>query len=787
MSRNVLIILIALTVAAGSILGAASLVGPMNAQRRELQLTYNPDVVENMSPGVAILYAGLGSFRGMLINALWMRANALKEAGQFYEAMELSELITTIQPRFAEVWSFHSWNMAYNISVATHTPRERWMWVNRGIELLRDRGIPSNPHTTPLYKQLGWTFLHKVGQYTDDMHWHYKEQLAWRWHLLLGEPPEGRAERRDLAGEIVRGADGEPVMEPAAVAAFRPIASMDRAFFADDMLSVDVRQRLEALAERYPMYADRLNRLSHMDPAAFERHALRMRDDVEARYNDLIEALTEMAAAARRTQARGRVSNPVAAFIDAHPEAGRAVELLRGHGFEMDRTLLERIGRTKLMLEGEQLGYDMPAAEDGAQRMADALLRQWLTNAEPARWLDERSAVIQRRQRGGGASEAEIAAEAARVRDKLVLPFLRAKVLRESLHMKPAFMLELMSGDWLATPDRPRPHPLPMDWRHPGSHALYWSALGIRVGYPRSSNDDDYHHTLNTDRQIIHALQQLTRNGRIVFDPFRDYYQQMPDPRYIEGYLRAVFSAESRIAGQFAEEGAQTPRSFEAGRENFLIDAVRMCYFWGARDRAEQLYARLGRLHGRDDPGRAERYSQPLDQFVLQGFLEDVTSLDEARKAISGLIHGAFVDGYATGRLEVAAQRLGDARNIHRYYTGEQSGFTPNVNRYRMALPPFGSMVASVLEQVMTRPPDAGGLPVGVKERIWRSIPDTTRDGQPNELKQRVWDEIRPKLYEQVRRFASQGPPAPARFPEPPGMDAFREAHPARPKQADPQ
>lgn len=787
MSRNLLIILLSLAAAVGSITGAGMFVEPLNTQRRELQLTYNADVVENMPPGVAVLYAGLGSFRGLLINALWMRANALKEAGQFYEAMELSELITTIQPRFAEVWSFHSWNMAYNISVATHTPRERWMWVNRGIELLRERGIPNNPHQTALYRQLGWTFLHKVGQTTDDMHWHYKQQLAWRWHVLLGEPEEGRVVRREADGSIVRDESGNPIEEPASVAGFRPIGRMDRAYFADDMLPAEVRRRLARFSEEFPSYAPALNRMSHLDPAAFIRRAEAFADEVEPRYTGLIEALGEMADAARRLVERGAVNDPVGAFLEDHPEAARTVDLLRGYGLELDRELLERLGRVELFLEGEEIGHELPASPDPEERAAHDLLRDWLAGAEPMRWLDGRSEVVRRMERGRGVTDAEVRAEVERVRDDLVLPFVRARVLRESFHMKPAFMLELMSGDWLATAEHPVPHPLPLDWRHPGAHALYWSALGIRAGYPRSSGDDDYYHTLNTDRQIIHALQQLTRNGRIVFDPFRDYYDQMPDPRFIEGYMRAVTGAEARIAGKFATDASRAPESFQAGRENFLIDAVRMCYFWGARDQAEEYYARLGRTYGPRDPKKFDRYSQPLEQFVLEDFKEEVTSIDEARKTITGLIYDALVNGYAAGRLEIAAQRLSTARKVYRYYAGEQSGSTPNVQRYRMALQPFGRMVANVLEQTMTQPPNAaGGLPMGIKERIWRSIPDRDPSGEPNELKQRVWDRIRPDLYDQVRRFAPRGPSASVRFPEPPGMEAYREAHPAAPTPDDP-
>ncbi|MEM9560826.1 MAG: hypothetical protein AAF995_11005, partial [Planctomycetota bacterium] len=121
---------------------------------------------------------------------LWIRANDKKEDGKFFEAVELSRAITRLQPRFPRVWVFHAWNMAYNISVTTQTPAERWQWVNAGVRLLRDEGIKANPREMLLYKELAWFFLHKIGGYTDDANLNYKRWLAQEWHDILGAPPE---------------------------------------------------------------------------------------------------------------------------------------------------------------------------------------------------------------------------------------------------------------------------------------------------------------------------------------------------------------------------------------------------------------------------------------------------------------------------------------------------------------------------------------------------------------------------------------------------------------------
>ena len=145
-----------------------------------------------ISAGIA-----MGAFRGLFVNMLWIRANDMKEAGKFHEAIELASAITRLQPRFPRVWVFHAWNLAYNISVSTQTNSERWDWVNQGIRILRDKGIPANPNDMLLHKELSWIFSHKVGGYTDDANGYYKRRLAAEWTVVLGPPPKNGPKMRD--------------------------------------------------------------------------------------------------------------------------------------------------------------------------------------------------------------------------------------------------------------------------------------------------------------------------------------------------------------------------------------------------------------------------------------------------------------------------------------------------------------------------------------------------------------------------------------------------------------
>lgn len=152
------------------------------------KLGYADRALEGDPPQVALGIA-MGAFRGLFVNFLWIRANQMKEAGRFYEAVNLASTITKLQPRFPHVWAFHAWNLAYNISVATQTPMERWFWVQSGIKLLREQGVPANPNDLLVHKELAWIFLHKVQGVMDDHNWFYKRQHAGEWTVVLGPPP----------------------------------------------------------------------------------------------------------------------------------------------------------------------------------------------------------------------------------------------------------------------------------------------------------------------------------------------------------------------------------------------------------------------------------------------------------------------------------------------------------------------------------------------------------------------------------------------------------------------
>ena len=177
-----------LAVLIGSLAGAGGLLRPIIEDADEARLRYTDVSIEGAPPIVA-LGTAIGALRGLVVDYLWIKVNIMKEKGLFYEVMSDADLITKLQPRFGQVWSFQGHNMAYNISVMTDTPEERWAWVKAGVDLVRNSGIRHNPNDLQLHKELAFWFSHKIDGVSDDAHLHYKRQFAKEWHVLLGAPP----------------------------------------------------------------------------------------------------------------------------------------------------------------------------------------------------------------------------------------------------------------------------------------------------------------------------------------------------------------------------------------------------------------------------------------------------------------------------------------------------------------------------------------------------------------------------------------------------------------------
>lgn len=175
-----------LVLAAALLAGVSQVQKSLNRDRERLGLT-RVEPLENAPPVLAFTTVALGGFRGLISNALWIRANDLQEQDKFFEMAQLADWITKLEPHFVQVWLVQAWNMAYNISVKFKDAADRWRWVRAGFELLRDEGLRYNPNETLIYRELAWIFQHKMGANLDDANMFYKQQWANEMAKVFGK------------------------------------------------------------------------------------------------------------------------------------------------------------------------------------------------------------------------------------------------------------------------------------------------------------------------------------------------------------------------------------------------------------------------------------------------------------------------------------------------------------------------------------------------------------------------------------------------------------------------
>ncbi len=147
-------------------------------EARRAGLPEAPAYATRVPPLLNFLTVGMGGFRGIVAEVLWSRADRLQEEGRYFELVQLSGWITWLDPHATGAWTYNAWNMAYNITAMMRRPADRQRWLFHGIALLRDHGLPANPHAASLYRDLAWFYQHKIGSADDSAHLLYKLSLA---------------------------------------------------------------------------------------------------------------------------------------------------------------------------------------------------------------------------------------------------------------------------------------------------------------------------------------------------------------------------------------------------------------------------------------------------------------------------------------------------------------------------------------------------------------------------------------------------------------------------------
>ncbi len=104
----------------------------------------------------------LGGFRGVAANVLWTRAIELQKMHEWDQLQQSVDMITKLQPHFLSVWTFQSWNLAYNVSVEWDDPADKYEWIKKGINFVK-RGVDNNVHSPDLLWDTAWYYYHKFG------------------------------------------------------------------------------------------------------------------------------------------------------------------------------------------------------------------------------------------------------------------------------------------------------------------------------------------------------------------------------------------------------------------------------------------------------------------------------------------------------------------------------------------------------------------------------------------------------------------------------------------------
>ncbi len=101
--------------------------------------------------------------RGVAVNLLWEKANYYKKTEDWTNLTATLEQLAKLQPNFITFWKFQAWNLTYNVSVEFDDYRDRYSFVRRGIQFLKE-GEQYNRDNPNLLWDLGWFIGQKIGR-----------------------------------------------------------------------------------------------------------------------------------------------------------------------------------------------------------------------------------------------------------------------------------------------------------------------------------------------------------------------------------------------------------------------------------------------------------------------------------------------------------------------------------------------------------------------------------------------------------------------------------------------
>jgi len=153
----------------------------------------------------------LGGFRGPYIMYLWSQAEEEKRRKIHFDLIDRYTKIAALQGAYPEVWTFHAWNLIYNVSVQWQSLPRKYEWIRRGIEFLRE-GVRRNPHNAEIIAEMGRVYSEKLGRSKESFYYRTRVEeeegrstflIAYEWFDLARKVNDQYGTMSRLSGKPV--------------------------------------------------------------------------------------------------------------------------------------------------------------------------------------------------------------------------------------------------------------------------------------------------------------------------------------------------------------------------------------------------------------------------------------------------------------------------------------------------------------------------------------------------------------------------------------------------------
>ena len=634
--RIVLVVLIGISVA-----GASLIVPVLDDTRSRLGRSSFAES-EQKPPAITLLTHLLGGFKGLLVDAVWLRAVTLQYEEKYWELYQLYEWMGQLEPHIEEIWVFNGWNMSYNLVAELPSSEARWQWIRRGLELLRNKGLKYNPKSGQIMKEISWIFHHKIGRNVDLHHFYYKNRWATAMDQVMG--PRGfqnvpglwymlkytvlrdtleRARRQshlpagllqtvieregltdadsatrllELARKTLKNPDGSPTLEGFFAEALKISYATDvlKIYFKDSLSDFRLRPSLEEL--------------------------FKTGDDKAGQDELFWKFMGDRTFSGRLRREFGKLAKEAAA-----PDTLKVdfQELLNAH--DVKATL------------GRSLKLDPP------EPVVKALMTVPGIRTIPPRIAE----VLFPEPAGPGQRRSKEDLERAYNVRQMLFDFVAARVLYTDYRMRRfdvMFAIERKLGRF--------------DWRLPEPHSMYWAQLA-------GLTDIGVRRQIDYDRLALHSVQETMRRGILAyFDP--DNPRQPAVTLYDLSKIPRIEQLYKDLMGKYSvdrdDRGADSVRH---GHMQWLQEIVFQLYFSGDKSQSLKYYRQLNKQYDKPRP------RVPLDDYCLgrvQRLVDEYGTEAKIRAFLDGIIwEAAYLR--CVGRFKDAEEREDLAKRAWRAYT----------------------------------------------------------------------------------------------------------------------